>query len=58
MGVSEQIKPAFQDIAAPEIMTLRVEIRRPDTRLDSREGALELAIEVRERLAALEAKVR
>ena len=76
MGVYEQIKQAFQDIVAPEIKTLQVEIRRLDgkidslkgeiiseirrldTRLDSLERELKLAIEIRERLAALEAKVR
>lgn len=76
MGVFEQIKQAFQDIVAPEIKTLQVEIRRLvgkidslkaeiisemrrlDTRLDSLERELKLAIEIRERLAALEAKVR
>jgi prefoldin subunit 5 len=34
------------------------EIRRLDTRLDSLEPELKLAIDIRERLAALEAKVR
>ena len=76
MGVYEQIKQAFQDIVAPEIKTLQVEIRRLDgkidymkaemlseirrldTRLDSLERELKLAIDIRERLAALEAKVR
>ena len=98
MGVYEQIKQAFQDIVAPEIKTLQLEIRRLDekfdsnfsrldekigitsqrldgkvdslkaeilseirrldSRLDSLERELKLAIEIRERLAALEAKVR
>ena len=76
MGVYEQIKQAFQDIVAPEIKTLQVEIRRLDgkidsmkaemlseirrldTRLDSLERELKLAIDIRERLAALEAKIR
>ena len=76
MGEYEQIKQAFQDIVAPEIKTLQVEIRRLDgkidslkseivseirrldTRLDSLERELKRAIEIRERLAALEAKVR
>lgn len=109
MGVYEQIKQAFQDVIAPEIKTLQLEIRRLDekvdaglhrldeklesgfarldekigitsqrldgkidslkaemlseirrldTRLDSLEHELKLAIEIRERLAALEAKVR
>lgn len=70
MGVYEQIKQAFQDVIAPitsqrldgKIDSLKAEmvseIRRLDTRLDSLERELELAIEIRERLAALEAKVR
>lgn len=87
MGVHEKIKQAFQDVIAPEIKTLQLEIRRLDekigitsqrldgkidslkgevlseirrldTRLDSLERELKLAIEIRERLAALEAKVR
>jgi hypothetical protein len=76
MGVSEQIKEAFQDIVTPEIIMLQAEIcrldgktdtlyaeivfeiRPLDTRLDSLERKLKLGIENRERLAALEAKVR
>jgi len=43
MGVYEQIKQAFQDIIAPEIKIPHPRMDRP---------------EIRERLAALEAKVR
>jgi hypothetical protein len=35
MGVYEQIKQAFQDIIAPKIRTLQVEIRRLDGKIDS-----------------------
>ncbi len=87
MGVSDQIKQAFQGIVAPETKTLQIEIRRLEekidsglTRLDSKidslkaemvseirrmdahlnsiEREIKLAIDIRERLAALEAKVR
>ena len=33
MGVYEQIKQAFQDIIAPEIKTLQLEIRRLDEKV-------------------------
>jgi len=100
MGVSDQIKKAFQDIVAPELHALRgeirvldqkiialdqkidavesrltiridalvaqiashkaellAEIRRVDNRIDSIDRELRIAIDVRERLAALEARL-
>jgi hypothetical protein len=51
MGVYDQIKKAFQDVVAPEIRALQGEIRA----LLERE--LKIAVEVRERLAVLEAKL-
>ena len=99
MGVSDQIKAAFQDIIAPELHALRsdiqrldqkiggvdqkmdgvdarltikidglrtemlamkgellTEIRRVDTRIDGVDRELRTAIDIRERLAALEAR--
>jgi hypothetical protein len=80
MGVYE-IKKAFQDIIAPELHTLRgeirlldqkidgvdvkvtsmksellAEIRRLDVRIDEVDRELRTAIDIRERLAALEAR--
>lgn len=86
MSVYEQVKSAFQDIIAPEIRALQVEIkrldakidqldekfstkldslegkliseiRRLDTRIDSLERELKVAIDIGERLDALEAKL-
>lgn len=104
MGVYDQIKKAFQDVVAPEINTLRgdirlldqkidavdqrlgqkidavdqrlgqridslrtemvsmkgeliAEIRRVDVRIDGVERTLGIAIDVRERLAAVEARL-
>jgi hypothetical protein len=81
MGVYDQIKKAFQDIIAPELHTLRgeirlldqkidgvdvkvtsmkaellAEIRRLDVRIDGVDRELRTAIDIRERLAALEAR--
>jgi hypothetical protein len=92
VGVYEQIKKAFQDVIAPELHTLRgdirlldqkvigldqkiggveahlgqkidglraeltAEIRRVDARIDGVERELRTAIDIRERLAALEAR--
>ncbi len=85
-SIYEEVKRAFQDILAPEIKTLAVEIkrldekmdsgfkrldekmdsirnellaeaRRLDTRIDSLEKELRTAIELRERIAAIEAKI-
>lgn len=75
MGVHEQVTHTSQEILAPEIKTLQMDIRRPngemdslkgeliseflrlDTRPDSLERKLNLAIEICERRPALEAKV-
>jgi len=45
MGVYEQIKQALQDIIAPEIKTLQVEIRRLDERIESGVRRLDEKIE-------------
>lgn len=65
MAVYEQNKTAFQDLIAPEIRgihgeigTLKVDIRRLDGRIDSLERELKTAIDIRERLVALEVKIR
>lgn len=50
MGVYEEVKQALQDIVAPELRALQVEIKRLDEKID-------IAIQIRERLAYLEAKV-
>ena len=81
MGVYDQVKAFFQDIVAPEIHSLRselrrvdekidslgvqmthmkgeliAEIRRVDARIDGVDRELRTAIDIRERLAALEAR--
>lgn len=92
LGVSDQIKKAFQDMIAPEVHALRgdiqrldekidgvdqrlgqkidslrtetvsmkgellAEIRRLDARIDGVDRELRTAIDIRERLAALEAR--
>jgi len=65
MGVYDQIKKAFQDIVAPELHTIRGDIRRLDQKIDGADARLnlkldgmkgELLAEIRERLAALEAR--
>ncbi|NUO10291.1 MAG: hypothetical protein HUU08_16805 [Candidatus Brocadia sp.] len=40
MGVYEEVKQALQDIVAPELKTLQVEIRRLDEKIDSLDGRL------------------
>lgn len=35
MGVYEEVKQALQDIVAPELKTLQVEIKRLDNKMDS-----------------------
>ena len=86
MGVYENVKRALQDIVAPEIKALRVEIkrldekieslsrgigdkinslrnellaeiRRVDGRIDSFDSHLQVAMDIRERLAKVEAKL-
>lgn len=50
MGVYEELKQALHDIVPPELRALQVEIKRLDEKID-------IAIQIRERLAFLEAKV-
>lgn len=50
MGVYEEVKQALQDIVAPELRALQVEIKRLDEKID-------IALQIRERLTALEVKV-
>ncbi|NCO67224.1 MAG: hypothetical protein COY75_08010 [Nitrospirae bacterium CG_4_10_14_0_8_um_filter_41_23] len=68
MGVYEEVKQALQDIVAPELRALQVEIKRLDEKIDSKHSELsseikrldekiDIAIQIRERLAFLEAKV-
>jgi cell division septum initiation protein DivIVA len=82
MPVYDQIKKAFQDIVAPEIKAVQVEVKRlderigsvrneigslrnemmsefkrVDSRIDALAAELKTAIDIRERLAALEAKI-
>lgn len=35
MSVYEQVKQALQDVVAPELKAIQVEIRRLDSRIDS-----------------------
>lgn len=68
MGVYEEVKQALQDIVAPELRALQVEIKRLDEKIDSLKSEvtseirrldekIDIAIQIRERLAFLEAKV-
>ena len=78
MSVYEEVKQALQDIVAPELKTLQVEIRRLDEKIDSLDEKLttrmdslkaeitteikrldekiDIAIQIRERLAAIEGR--
>ena len=62
MGVYEEVKQALQDIVAPELRALQVEIKRLDEKIDSKHSELsseikrldekiDIAIQIRERLA-------
>ena len=86
MSVYEQVKQALQDVVAPELKSIQVEIRRLDSRvdslraemtseisslktvltteikrldskIDSLDDKIDTAIQIRERLASLEAKL-
>ena len=75
MSVYEQVKQALQDVVAPELKSIQVEIRRLDNRvdslkseitteikrldskIDSLDDKIDIAIQIRERLASLEAKL-
>jgi hypothetical protein len=55
VGIYEQIETAFQDMVAPELNTLRGDIRLLDQKITGVEQKLvRTAIDARERLAALE----
>ncbi len=67
MGVYEEVKQALQDIVAPELKTLQVEIRRLDEKIDSLKAEItieikrldekiDIAIQIRERLATIEGR--
>ena len=45
MGVSDQIKKAFQDIIAPELHTIRGDIQRLDQKIDGADGRLNIKID-------------
>ena len=68
MAIYEEVKQALQDIIAPELRSIQVEIKRLDDKIDSIKAEIgtemrrldekiDIAIQIRERLAALEAKV-
>ena len=50
MSVYEQVKQALQDIVAPELKALQIEIKRLDEKID-------IAINIRERLVAIETEL-
>ena len=50
MSVYEQVKQALQDIVAPELKALQIEIKRLDEKVD-------IAINIRERLVAIETEL-
>jgi len=68
MGVYEEVKQALQDIVAPELRALQVEIKRLDEKIDPfrnevtteikrLDEKIDIAIQIRERLASLEGRV-
>lgn len=79
MSVYEQVKQALEDVVAPELKALQVEIKRLDEKVDNRfsllddkidslrrevaseikrlDDKIDTAIQIRERLASLEAKL-
>ena len=56
MGVYDQIKRAFQDLIAPELHAIRGELRLLDQKIDGLDREVRTAIDIRERLATLEAR--
>jgi hypothetical protein len=63
MGIYDQVKSAIQDIVAPalheirgEIQAMHADIRGLDQKIDGVDRELRTAIDIRERLAALEAR--
>ena len=68
MNVYEQVKKALEDIVAPELRSLQVEIKRLDDKIDTKieslkteikrmDEKIDIAIQIRECLAAIEAKL-
>lgn len=55
MGVYDQVKKAFQEMLSMKAELIS-EIRRVDNRIDSVEREVRTAIDIRERLVALEAR--
>lgn len=51
MNVYEQVKQALQDVVAPELKSIQVEIKRLDTRIDS------LKSEINSRIDSLDNKI-
>ena len=45
MSVYEEVKQALQDIVAPELKALQVEIRRLDEKIDSLDGKLSMRMD-------------
>jgi len=56
MGVYDQIRRAFQDLIAPELHAIRGELRLLDQKIDGLDREVRTAIDIRERLATLEAR--
>ncbi|HJW87464.1 MAG TPA: hypothetical protein VJ440_12600 [Candidatus Brocadiaceae bacterium] len=56
MSVYEQVKQALQDIVAPELKAIQVEIRRLDSRIDSLKS--EMTAEINSQKTVLAAEIR
>ena len=56
MSVYEQVKHALQDIVAPELKAIQVEIRRLDSRIDSLKS--EMTAEINSQKMVLSAEIR
>lgn len=56
MSVYEQVKQALQDIVAPELKAIQVEIRRLDSRIDSLKS--EMTAEINSQKMVLSAEIR
>lgn len=66
MSVYDQVKQALQDVVAPEIKALQIEIKRLDEKIDNRFASLDEKVNTRfasldekidTRFAALEARL-
>ncbi|MEK6728895.1 MAG: hypothetical protein AABY76_02595 [Planctomycetota bacterium] len=55
MSVYDQVKQALQDVVAPEIKALQIEIKRLDEKIDNRFASLDEKMETR--IASLDEKV-